>query len=105
MLIEALKDGDSDVRGSAANALGKIGDKSAVPQLIEALNFDHSTDFFDDSTEVRRAAAEALGEIGDESAIKPLKARLDGFLGIFGGEKVGFVRAEIEGAIRKLERN
>ena len=67
-----------------------------MPALIEALK--------DKDWLVRGKAATALGEIGDTSAITPLKAQLP-FLGIFGGEKVGYVRAEIKAAIQKLEGN
>ena len=35
--IEALEDKNSDVRGRAAEALGKIGDSRAVEPLIKAL--------------------------------------------------------------------
>ena len=37
IIIEALKDEDSDVRGSAAEALGNIRSDTAVQQLINAL--------------------------------------------------------------------
>jgi hypothetical protein len=55
--IEALKDKNWDVRQSAADALGNIGDASAVPALIEALK--------DENKGVRGNAAGALGKIGD----------------------------------------
>ena len=41
-LIRALKDEDIYVRRSAAEALGKIGDKRAVGPLIEALKDEYS---------------------------------------------------------------
>ena len=44
MLMEALKDKDWSVRRNAAVALGKIGDPSAVPALIEALG--HHDEYF-----------------------------------------------------------
>lgn len=36
-LIDALKNSDKNIRLSAAEVLGSIGDKSAVPALVEAL--------------------------------------------------------------------
>jgi len=70
ILINAL--GDKDLGSNCddiAEALGKKGDKSAVPALIGVLeNSNYSWDSWD-----REAAAEALGEIGDESALEALK--------------------------------
>jgi HEAT repeat protein len=63
-LIQALKDENPDIRASAANALGYIGDIRAVEPLILALN--------DDLREVRMNAAMALGKIGDSRALQPL---------------------------------
>ena len=56
------------VRRDAAEALGQIGDGSAVALLVTALR--------DDTSSVRQAAAEALGQIGDASALEPLIAVL-----------------------------
>jgi HEAT repeat protein len=52
-----------DVRFSAAEALGEVGDKAAVPVLIKALK---------DNDDFRVRAAEALGKIGDKSAVPGL---------------------------------
>ena len=52
---------------------------------------------------VRQAAAGALQEIGDPKAIAPLRARLNGFLGIFGGERNSDVLDQIKRAIKTLE--
>ena len=61
----ALNSDDSDVRQAAAHALGKLGDKSAIPALTNAfLN--------DDEYQVRWSAAHALGKLGDKSAIPTL---------------------------------
>ncbi len=49
---------------SAASALGQIGDPSAVPGLILALE--------DKENSVQGNAAYALGQIGDPSAVQPL---------------------------------
>jgi HEAT repeat protein len=71
-LITALKDKDTGVRASAAEALWSIGPeaKEAVPDLIAALK--------DKSPEVRLNAAGALGEIGAEAkdAVPALNACL-----------------------------
>jgi HEAT repeat protein len=67
-----LEDADSYVRGSAANALGQIGDRLAVEPLAKAL-LDTDT-----VPNVRGSAATALGQIGDRLAVEPLaKALLD----------------------------
>lgn len=60
---------DPVVRTSSANALGRIGDRAAVPSLSRALARD--TDAF-----VRVSAALALGQIGDRAAVQPLSASL-----------------------------
>jgi HEAT repeat protein len=67
-LIKALKYRNADISVEAAYALGKIGDKSAVESLIEALGRDDNF--------VRNAAAVALGKIGDYRAVEPLKELL-----------------------------
>ena len=68
-LIGLLVKGESDVRGLAANALGRIGDKRAVEPLIDALqSYD---DLF-----LRGLAAGALERIGDKLAVEPLIAAL-----------------------------
>lgn len=63
-LIAQLKDKDKEVRYTAAEALGKIGDKRAVPALIEALK--------DKDENVRWKSAYALGDLGDKKAVPPL---------------------------------
>jgi len=62
--IANLKDADPNVRRVAINALGKIGDASAVPALVKALG--------DEDYNIRWNAASALGEIGDVCAIPNL---------------------------------
>jgi HEAT repeat protein len=68
-----LKDEDPGVRGSAAEALGEIGDPRAVGPLINALK-DKSLGVR--AWGVRVAATEALGKIGDPRAIEFLKELL-----------------------------
>ena len=75
-LIVALEDeadrtelGGYPLRRNAARALGKLGDRRAVPGLIQCLDCD---DFY-----VREAAAQSLGMLGDERAIPPLMALIE----------------------------
>ncbi|NEU72665.1 PBS lyase [Hassallia byssoidea VB512170] len=62
-LVKALQNKNPKVRSSAADALGKIGEKaaSATPALAEALKNDNEA-------YVRSSAAQALGRIGKEAA-------------------------------------
>lgn len=62
--IALLKDRDDRIRMNAVTALGKIGDVSAVPAIIETLNDAYSN--------VRKMAIDALGEMGDVSAVPAL---------------------------------
>lgn len=56
-------------RRHAIEALGKLGDKEAVPHLITALKDEHPN--------IRVSAAKALGAIGDPSALPALKQALE----------------------------
>jgi len=58
------------VRRSAAAALGQIGDRDAVPLVIQALQ--------DKNGLVRRAATDALGNLKDRRAVAALCQALDG---------------------------
>lgn len=76
-LIAALDDEDDrtelggyPLRRNAARALGKLGDRSAVPGLIRSLD---CPDFY-----VREAAAQSLELLGDRSAIPALMKLLEG---------------------------
>ncbi len=66
-LIAALDDESAadGVRGSAAEALAKIGDPRAVGHLIAALEVD--SPYW-----VRNKSARAVGQIGDPRAVEPL---------------------------------
>ncbi|MEW6619796.1 MAG: HEAT repeat domain-containing protein [bacterium] len=64
LLVDRLKDFDRDVRSAAAEAIGNLGDKSALPQLIPLLS--------DAVGYVRSASAEAIGMLGDKSALPQL---------------------------------
>ncbi len=61
-LVKLLADTDVEVRKSAAEALGKLGDNSVLPELVKLLA--------DADVEVRRSAAEALGKL-DDSSVTP----------------------------------
>jgi HEAT repeat protein len=65
VLIQALRDEDIDVSIDAAEALGRIGNPSAIPALLESLRHDPNG-------EVKTAVVEALGRIGGEDVIAPL---------------------------------
>ncbi|MGO8684632.1 MAG: HEAT repeat domain-containing protein [Thermoleophilia bacterium] len=67
-LIFILQNGHVHRREDAAHALGEIGDREAVPSLIEALR--HTDPL------LRMIAAAALGKIGDQRAVKPLTLHL-----------------------------
>ncbi|WP_373533856.1 HEAT repeat domain-containing protein [Microcoleus sp.] len=76
-LIEALQEeseqtkiGDYSLLRNAARALGKLGDKQALPALIRCLE---CADYY-----VREAAAQALEMLGDIDSIPSLMKLLDG---------------------------
>lgn len=84
-LIAALEDedyrtelGDYPLRRNAARALGKLGDRRAVPGLLRSLD---CSDFY-----VREAAAQSLGMLGDPAAVPALMPLLDG--GVAGAVQV-----------------
>lgn len=77
LLIAALMDEDDrtdaggyPLRRNAARALGKLGDRRAVPPLVEALE---CSDFY-----VREAAAQSLESLGDTACIPALVCLLNG---------------------------
>ncbi|MHC4473318.1 MAG: HEAT repeat domain-containing protein, partial [Planctomycetota bacterium] len=63
-----LKDPDPAVRTNAAQLLGRFGDRSALPTLLELLG-QRDRDFL---TRTMYAVLDALGKIGDPVAIEPL---------------------------------
>lgn len=67
---EQTKIGDYSLLRNAARALGKLGDKQALPALIHCLE---CADYY-----VREAAAQALEMLGDRDSIPPLMQLLDG---------------------------
>jgi HEAT repeat protein/serine/threonine protein kinase len=86
-LFVALQNEDWGIRTNAAEELGKLGDSSAVPLLLEALG--------DENQMVRMSAAEALGEVGDPSAIPSLSKALQ--------DEDKNVRQRAAEALRKLK--
>ena len=64
-LINCLRDEDIDVCVDASEALGRIGDISATPSLIDSLENDSSG-------EVCTIVAASLGKLGSEQAIEAL---------------------------------
>jgi phycocyanobilin lyase subunit alpha len=84
-LIETLTDesdrtpdGGYPLRRNSAKALGKLGDRRAVPSLITCLS---CSDYY-----VRESAAQALGKLGDRTAIPPLMQLLD--RGVLGAQPI-----------------
>ncbi|MEP6518212.1 HEAT repeat domain-containing protein [Microcoleus vaginatus] len=67
---EQTKIGDYSLLRNAARALGKLGDKQALPALIRCLE---CADYY-----VREAAAQALEMLGEIDSIGPLMKLLDG---------------------------
>ncbi|MGA1197480.1 MAG: HEAT repeat domain-containing protein, partial [Candidatus Latescibacterota bacterium] len=59
-LLDELRDQESDIRGEAAEAWGKIGDHDVIDPLIEALD--------DSDTRVQISAIRALADIGGAEA-------------------------------------
>jgi len=78
ILLEHMKAGHSLViRQNAIRALGKIGDKTAVPALLAFLSTPVGGDITDEAEDnaiLRRNAVIALGNIGDPSSLPVLKA-------------------------------
>jgi len=78
LLISQLTAEDLEVRRSAVVALGRIGDSSAVPAVVNTLN--------DESLAVD--AANALAQIGDPSAV-------DGLLNLIGSDDASIRQAAV----------
>ena len=64
IIYALLNDHDSLIKQKAAETLGTIGDRRAVPHLIEIIK--------DGEPEVKQEAARALGELRDIRALQPL---------------------------------
>jgi HEAT repeat protein len=88
-LFEALRQADPLVRALAAEVLGRIGGPEAVPHLLVVAG--------DVDWGVRAAAARALGLTG----ARPILPELNAWLG---REPDRFVAAQLQGAIRRIEK-
>lgn len=86
-LGELLADPDPEMRRTAAEALGKIGHRSASSGLLSALN--------DQDARVRAAAALSLGRLGDGESGRALIRHL--------GDSAGTVRAAAALALAEIE--
>lgn len=67
LLRKRGKEEDAFARSQAARGLGKIGDRAAIDELLNALNRDKSP-------EVRRASAWSLGQIANSQDVKVIEA-------------------------------
>jgi HEAT repeat protein len=69
-LLKAIKDASLSVRRLAVEELGKIGDDTAIPALIEiALEFKNASSYGGD---IPSRAHSALQNIGSEAALAAL---------------------------------
>lgn len=84
-LVEALNDGDHDVRKFALDVLGLIRDHSVAGRIHEMLD--------DPNENVACSAAEALGHLGTKESVEPL---LQAF------EKYDFLRAQAAEALGRI---
>jgi hypothetical protein len=78
-LIRILQTGNNNEKAAAADALGILGDKTAIEPLIAILKhkrLDTSIWAISPKIPYRVAAAIALGKLGDISAVEPLIAVL-----------------------------
>lgn len=97
--LTALHDSSVFVRQSAARALGALGNRRALPQLVEATE--------DDQYWVREAAVEALGKLSDSRTTKRLVSLLRGRrfaprIGTYPGPLVHFIaRTEPASTVRR----
>jgi HEAT repeat protein len=94
-----LKDDDPRVRSAAANALGELGDKSVVPQLMDAVDFSAGAGSDRETrsiNEANRQIAKALGQLGDPRAVPILLKMLnskDSFVKLDAVQALGLLRS------------
>jgi len=89
LLIHKLKDDYSGDRAGAAEALGKLGNTTAVGPLLNLVN--------DESSRVRESVARALGRLGDPRAVEPLTAMLE--------DEGAYVRLAAQEALKKISKS
>ena len=83
------------VRLACADALGRIGDKYAVPALIDVVKDDEERSVY-----VKEAATFALGLLGDTSVIDPLVSIMEAKQGLW--DKFSFLKERIIEVLGKL---
>ena len=86
------------IRLACADALGRIGDRYAVPSLIDVVKDDEEKSVY-----VKESAAFALGLIGDVCAIDPLVAIMETKQGIW--DKFSFLKEKIVEVLGMLNIN
>ena len=86
------------VRLACADALGRIGDKYAVPSLIDVVEDENEKSVY-----LKESVTFALGMIGDTSAIDPLISILESKQGFL--DKFTFLKEKIVEALGKLNIN
>ena len=69
LMLDALKDEDENVRATAIEHIGKVGESSVLDALIEIIGSDDIWTAY--------PAADALGRIGDKKAVPALIKALD----------------------------
>jgi HEAT repeat protein len=84
------------VRLACADALGRIGDRYAVSQLIEIVKDEEEKSVY-----VREEAVFALGMLGDVRAVDPLLSILESQTGIW--SKFTFLKERVIEALGKLK--
>lgn len=111
-LAAALRSDRREIRDSAVEVIGKIGDTRAVEPLISALGYSERpaialgriadptavepliASLRSSDTRLQSSAAIALGQIGDERAVEPLSALLK--------HEDSYVRGKAEQALRDM---
>lgn len=89
--LQVLREPNAEMSKIAADKLGEIGDKAAVPALVETLRTRAAF--------VAGAAALALGKIGDKSSVKDLIHALQNHQDVV----VRTAAAEALGTMRAIE--
>jgi hypothetical protein len=86
-LARVLADDESVLAAQAARAIGRAGDASYEPALIQALSSE--------ALELRQAAVEALGQVGTVAAVRPLQRATEGVIGVLAHDLHAAARAAI----------
>ena len=86
------------IRLACADALGRLGDRFAVPSLLNVVEDEEEKSVY-----LKESATFALGLLGDTSAIDPLVSLLEAKQGFF--DKFSFLKERIVEALGKLNSN